>query len=180
MNAWKFRILLSQDEKKLSKWNKQFSLFQNCSFLNIKQNSKNLASRTFKNMFILFVTNFFTGEGTIKLIKSAKCHCVTLMARYTCKTMDMMDWLLVIMLGVHLNWLNWFHFLFLEWGLLVILIDCISFLSPLLDVTRMPMSRVSFTARLWNSLPIECFPSTYDLSGFKSRINRHLLLVASY
>ena len=24
------------------------------------------------------------------------------------------------------------------------------------------------TATLWNSLPIECFPSTYDLSGFKS------------
>ena len=33
------------------------------------------------------------------------------------------------------------------------------------------------TARLWNSLPIECFPLTYDLSGFKSRINRHLLTV---
>ena len=31
------------------------------------------------------------------------------------------------------------------------------------------------TARLWNSLPIECFPLTYDLNGFKSRINRHLL-----
>ena len=30
------------------------------------------------------------------------------------------------------------------------------------------------TARLWNSVPIECFPLTYDLSGFKSRINRHL------
>ena len=29
------------------------------------------------------------------------------------------------------------------------------------------------TAKLWNSLPIECFPLTYDLSGFKSRINRH-------
>ena len=27
------------------------------------------------------------------------------------------------------------------------------------------------TARLWNSLPMECFPLTYDLSGFKSRIN---------
>ena len=27
-------------------------------------------------------------------------------------------------------------------------------------------------ARLWNSLPIECFPLTYDLNGFKSRINR--------
>ena len=36
------------------------------------------------------------------------------------------------------------------------------------------------TARLWNSLPIECFPLTYDLSGFKSRINRHLLIVGSF
>ena len=34
-------------------------------------------------------------------------------------------------------------------------------------------------AKLWNSLPIECFPLTYDLSGFKSRINRHLLIVGS-
>ena len=32
------------------------------------------------------------------------------------------------------------------------------------------------TARLWNSLPIECFPLIYDLNGFKSRINRHLFL----
>ena len=31
------------------------------------------------------------------------------------------------------------------------------------------------TAKLWNSLPMECFPLTYDLSGFKSRINKHLL-----
>ena len=36
------------------------------------------------------------------------------------------------------------------------------------------------TARLWNSLPIECFPLTYDLSGLKSRINRHLLTVVSF
>ena len=28
------------------------------------------------------------------------------------------------------------------------------------------------TARLWNSLPIECFPLTYYLNDFKSRINR--------
>ena len=36
------------------------------------------------------------------------------------------------------------------------------------------------TARLWTSLPIECFPLTYDLSGFKSRINRHLLTIGSF
>ena len=36
------------------------------------------------------------------------------------------------------------------------------------------------TARLWNSLPIECFPLTYDLNGFKCRINRHLLTVGSF
>ena len=36
------------------------------------------------------------------------------------------------------------------------------------------------TARLWNFLPIECFPLTYDLSGFKSRISRYLLTVGSF
>ena len=36
------------------------------------------------------------------------------------------------------------------------------------------------TARLWNSLLMECFPLTYDLSGFKSKMNRHLLTVGSF
>ena len=49
---------------------------------------------------------------------------------------------------VHLNWLNWFHFLFLEGGLLIILIDLLVFLSPFLDVTRMCMSTVSFLTQL--------------------------------
>ena len=35
------------------------------------------------------------------------------------------------------------------------------------------------TARLWNSLPMKCFSLTYNLSGFKSRVNRHLLTVGS-
>ena len=36
------------------------------------------------------------------------------------------------------------------------------------------------TARLWNSLPIECFPLTFDLSDFKSRINRDVLTVGFF
>ena len=36
------------------------------------------------------------------------------------------------------------------------------------------------TARLWNYLPIEQFTLTFNLSGFKSRIKRHLLTVGSF
>ena len=43
---------------------------------------------------------------------------------------------------------------FLQGGLLVILIDCIIFLSPFLDVTRMSMSTVSFLA--WVNSGILC------------------------
>ena len=35
-------------------------------------------------------------------------------------------------------------------------------------------------ARLSNSLPIDCFPLTYNLNGFKSKINRHLLTAGSF
>ena len=44
--------------------------------------------------------------------------------------------------------LVWFLFLILEGDLLVILIDCMIFLSPFLDVTRMSMSTVSFLVQL--------------------------------
>ena len=46
------------------------------------------------------------------------------------------------------NWLNWFHFLFLEGGLFITLIDCIIFLSTFQDVARMSMSTVSLLAQL--------------------------------
>ena len=36
------------------------------------------------------------------------------------------------------------------------------------------------TARLWNFLPRECFPLTYNLNGFMSRFNRQLLIVVSF
>ena len=38
----------------------------------------------------------------------------------------------------------------------------------------------SCTARLRYYLPRECFPLTYNLNGFKSRINRHLSTVSSF
>ena len=44
--------------------------------------------------------------------------------------------------------LNWFRFLILEVGLLVILIAKMIFSSPFLDVTRMSLSTVSFLAQL--------------------------------
>ena len=46
------------------------------------------------------------------------------------------------------NWFNWYHFLFLKGSLLIIVLDCMTFLSPFLDVTRMSMSAVSFLTQL--------------------------------
>ena len=83
---------------------------------------------------------------------------------------------------VYLNWCNWFQFLIFEGGLLVILIDCMIFQSPFLDVTRMSMSAVSFLSNLDSGILClsNAFPLTYDLRGFKSRINRHLLAAGSF
>ena len=52
------------------------------------------------------------------------------------------------MVDVHLNWLKCFHFLILKEGLVVILIDCMIFLSSFLGVTRMSMSAVFFLVQL--------------------------------
>ena len=68
----------------------------------------------------------------------------------------------VFSIGINLvnvlqKWLNWFHFHFLEGGLLVILIDCMIFLSPFVDVTRMSMSTVQLTLEFsasCNSMPV--------------------------
>ena len=54
----------------------------------------------------------------------------------------------ITLVDVLQNWLNWFHFLFLEVGLLVILIDCKILWLPILNVTRMSMSTVSLLAQL--------------------------------
>ena len=112
------------------------------------------------------------------------------LCRTVCPSLLMNPWLIVktypayvfcigiTLVDVYLNWINWFLFLILEGGLLVILIDCILFLSAFLDVARIFVnSFFPCAARLWNSMPIECFPLTYDLNGFMSRINRHSLSV---
>ena len=88
----------------------------------------------------------------------------------------------IILVDVHLNWLNWFHLLILKGVLLVMLIECIIFVSPFLGCYKDVYVNSFFlrTTRLWNSLPVECFPLTYDLGDFKSRINRYLLTVGSF
>ena len=86
------------------------------------------------------------------------------------------------LVDVHVNWLNWFHFLILQWVLLVILIDCMIFSVTIPRCYKDAYVNSFFprTARLWNSLSLECFPLSYDLSHFKSRINRHLLTIGSF
>ena len=54
----------------------------------------------------------------------------------------------ITLIDVHLNRLNWFHFLILEGSILVILKDCMILLSTVLEVTRMFMSTDSFLAQL--------------------------------
>ena len=94
-----------------------------------------------------------------------------------CQNVASLSFSIVIsLIDVHLNRINWFYLLILAAPPLVVLIGCMIFLSPFLYVMRMSMSTVSFsrTPRFWHSLHAECFPLTYDLNSFKSRVNRHL------
>ena len=54
----------------------------------------------------------------------------------------------LLLVDVYLNWLNWFHFLSLKGCLLVILINCMTFLSLFLDVTRMSILTVYYLTQL--------------------------------
>ena len=71
--------------------------------------------------------------------------------------------------------MNWFCLLILVGGPLVILIDCMAFLSLLLDVMGMPVYANKIfprTARFWIFLPAKCFPF--------SEVNKHLLSFSSF
>ena len=54
----------------------------------------------------------------------------------------------IILVNVHLSWLNWFHFVILVGSPLVILIGYMNFLLLFLDLIRMSLSRVPFLAQL--------------------------------
>ena len=56
------------------------------------------------------------------------------------------------------------------------------FRSPFLDVTRISVSTVSFLSQLDSAIIclLERFPLIYDLNSFKTRINRHLLILGSF
>ena len=77
---------------------------------------------------------------------------------------------------VHMNWLNWFHFS-VKRGLLS---HDLSFTIPRCYKDVYVKNFFPRTARFWNSLPIECFPVTYDLNCLQYRIKRHLLTVGSF
>ena len=78
----------------------------------------------------------------------------------------------ITLVDIHLSWLIWLHIIIIVAGSLVVLIGCMIFLSAFLDVIRMPMLAVSFLAKLDSvTLPEVCFPLTYDLHRFKSRVN---------
>ncbi|CAH2218321.1 jg23594 [Pararge aegeria aegeria] len=46
---------------------------------------------------------------------------------------------------------------------------------PRTRTKRFASSFLIRTARIWNALPASIFPSAYNMSTFKSRVNRHLL-----
>ena len=89
----------------------------------------------------------------------------------------------IALVDVLQNWLNCFHFLLLSRGRSTRYSGRLRDFSVTIPICYKDVyvnSSFPRTARLWNSQPRECFPLTYDLSGFKSRINRHLLTIGSF
>ena len=79
------------------------------------------------------------------------------------------------MVDFHLNWLKLCHFLILAGGPRIILVDCMIFLSPFLDVIRMSMSAVFFLTQIQSG--ILCLQNSFfwlecrwHLNGFKPRV----------
>ena len=61
------------------------------------------------------------------------CLSCTLGSSSKCSQFKPFLYIGIKLVDVHLNWFNWLHFLILEGGLLIILINCMIFVSPFLD-----------------------------------------------
>ena len=80
----------------------------------------------------------------------------------------------ITLVDVHLNWLKWFLFLFLEGALLIILVDSmIAITIPRYCKHVYVNSFFLFAARLWNSLPLECFRITESHFEIENMQMRH-------
>ena len=65
----------------------------------------------------------------------------------------------ITLVDIHVSWLTWLNVLIINGGLLVILMDCIIFLSPFLDCIKISIWTIVFLTQLdLNCLTIECFP----------------------
>ena len=90
----------------------------------------------------------------------------------------------IILVDVHLNRLNWFRFLVLVEGPLIILIDCMIFLSQFLGIIRTFMSTVSFFTQLYFGIlclqNASLWPMIYIALILEFLDPRHLLSLGSF
>ena len=100
----------------------------------------------------------FVMSGLVLLAASSKCcrnayegqliiHLLSLLNPWLFATSLNLFWSITFVY-LYMNCFRWFHFLTFKGSLLVILIDCMIFLPPFLDVIRMSVSTVSFLTQL--------------------------------
>ena len=85
----------------------------------------------------------------------------------------------ITLVNVHLTWLNWFNFVVLVVGPLVVLINCHLFLLSILEVRRMSMSTVSSLPYLSSEIIYMKNVLAHNLNGLKHRVNIHILSLGS-
>ena len=101
-----------------------------------------LQIRAYKCLPEKFYAIFYTTDSLYTRMDMQDCHSTSLEPLVHCqnvgqnvKTFSKYHFYRSYFGRCHLNWLNWFHFLFIEGGLIFILIVCMIFLLPFLDVT---------------------------------------------
>ena len=144
-------------------------------------------------LYLFSLLELIWNAVTLKMVKKVKTNldsskasgpnCIPIVVLNNCEP-ELSYTLATTLLDVHLNWLNWFKGKCpYSWGRSTRYSDRLHDFSVAIPRYYKDVyvnSLFPRKVRLWNSLPIECFPLTYDLSGFKSRINRHFLTVRSF